>query len=127
MEWLLRLFRTPAASVDPGAAGSWTEIPCAEGRSLQGHFAVYRNGVEVARVDGCIVERPYRDTAVFVHSPPAWLLAHPDGGCLQLYGPGSPWYRLHWEVPVKTFSESLAFMEQMLEEAWRLPREHAAG
>ena len=118
MEHFVKRSKVTQVVVEPGETPVWTEELAGETKTFRGHFSVYRHGGMPARIPGIVVERVGRPSLVLLHSPPSWLLSHPVAPCLQLYKPQTTWFKLHWEQPATTFSESCAFVERVLHEAW---------
>jgi len=82
-----------------------------------GFFAVYdRGGIPRLTLQGRIVEWPGLPTDVYVYDPPVKLRQHKHGSCLQLLRPGDAWFKLHWQKPARTFTQSCAYIEQLLTE-----------
>lgn len=92
-------------------------------RIYRGMFVVYgAEGRVVHGVLGRVVEWPGLPTDVYLRDPPAELRRHPKGPCLQLVSQDGPWFKLHWQKAARTFSESRAYVEQLLDEALRTER-----
>jgi hypothetical protein len=82
-----------------------------------GFFSVYeRGGIPRLTLQGRIVEWPGLPTDVYVYDPPLKLRQHKHGSCLQLLRPGDAWFKLHWQKPARTFTQSCAYIEQLLAE-----------
>ncbi|GEM_PF-7072774 len=92
-------------------------------RIYQGWFVIYDvDGRVLYEVRGRIVEWPGLPTDVYLRDPPAELRDHMKGPCLQLVSPDKPWFKLHWEKPARDFAESRAYVERLLDEAFRSRR-----
>jgi hypothetical protein len=94
-------------------------------RIYRGNFVIYdAYGRVFYYVPGWIVEWQGLGTDVYLHDPPIELRHHAKGPCLQLVSPESPWFKLHWERPARDFNRSRAYVEQLLDEAFRRKRCH---
>ena len=86
----------------------------------RGPFVIYSaRGQLLWQVWGRIVEWPGLPAEVYSCDPPSELRQHLKGPCLQRMGPGSSWFKLHWEKPARDFDSSRAYVEQLLDEALR--------
>lgn len=85
--------------------------------TYSGFFTLYdRGGIPRLSLQGQIVEWSGLPTDVYVYDPPLKLRQHPHGRCLQLLRPGDAWFKLHWQKPARSFTETCAYVEQLLAE-----------
>src|SRR5262249_10836925 len=113
----------PASPAATAADAQWEveEQDCC--RIYRGKFVIYgAPGQAVCCVPARIIEWPGLPTDVYLRNPPCELRRHAKGPCLQLVSPDGPWFKLHWEKPARDFGDSRAYVEQLLDEAFREKR-----
>jgi len=125
MAWLWSMLKrcfTSAGAQPAGAASvpDWEVEEQHHCRIYRGGFVIYdAHGRVLRHVPSSIVEWPGLSTDVYLRDPPIQLRRHPKGSCLQLVSPHGPWFKLHWERPARDFKDSRAYVEQLLDEAFR--------
>lgn len=122
---LKRWFTTaPARPIEVVTVGAWAVEEHEHCRIYCGRFVIYGVGGRVlCHVPGRIIEWPGLPTDVYLRDPPDELRHHAKGPCLQLVSTDGPWFKLHWEKPARDFEDSVAYVEQLLDEAIRRKRE----
>jgi hypothetical protein len=118
--WFASLSTRPA---EADGVAEWHVEEQKHCRIYRGSFVIYDTCGRVSHhVPGWIVEWQGLPTDVYLRDPPIELRHHAKGPCLQLVSQDSPWFKLHWERPARDFADSRAYVEQLLDEAFRRKR-----
>jgi hypothetical protein len=96
-------------------APEWNVTEYPDCRVYDGAYMIFAiHGYVLYQINGQIIERAGCPCDVYIFDPPETIRQLPVGPCFQLLRPGSRWFKLHWEKPAYTFSESLAYVEGIL-------------
>lgn len=102
------------AAVGAGVAPAWRCQRQLDRTIYSGEFVIFDPaGNLLFSLPGRVVEWNKFATDVYLYNPPMELRRLPEGPCWQLINRDG-WFKLHWQRPARSFEESLAYVEDML-------------